>query len=91
VSFFSLSPVISGLTESYSLNYRVVVTTNQSINSFYPKFADRSNCSVCLSRWIIIQLNLAGPLMHVGGSIAFEVSHVYGLRVANVLFLPLTR
>ena len=24
--------------------------------------------------WIVVQLNLAGPLMHVGGSIAFEVS-----------------
>ena len=28
--------------------------------------------------------------MHVGGSIALEVRHVYGLRVVNSLFLPLT-
>ena len=56
----------------------------------FPKISDRPSC-LLPARWIIIQLNLAGPLMHVGGSIALEVRHVYGLRVVNVLFfLPLT-
>ena len=38
---------------------------------------------VSFGRWITIQLNLAGPLMHVGGSIALEVRHVFGLRVVD--------
>ncbi len=44
-------------------------------------------CFACPARWIIIQLNLAGPLMHVGGSIALEVRHVFGITRLNFLVL----
>jgi hypothetical protein len=67
---------------------RLLQQNNRSF-LFFPKLPDRSSCLP--ARWIIIQLNLAGPLMHVGGSIALEVRHVYGLRVVNFfLFLLLT-
>jgi hypothetical protein len=41
------------------------------------------------SAWIIIQLNLAGPLMHVGGSIAFEVKRQAENRLKEHFAEPL--
>jgi len=41
------------------------------------------------SAWIIIQLNLAGPLMHVGGSIALEVKRQAESRLKEHFAEPL--
>ncbi|KAH9957358.1 RHD3/Sey1 [Russula dissimulans] len=41
------------------------------------------------SSWIIVQLNLAGPLMHVGGSIALEMKRQAEIRLKEHFTEPL--
>jgi len=39
--------------------------------------------------WIVVQLNLAGPIMHVGGSIALEVKRQAESRLREHFAEPL--
>jgi len=39
--------------------------------------------------WVVVQLNLAGPLMHVGGSIALEVKRQAETRMREHFSEPL--